>query len=69
VTRHDVDACDPIRFEQLLIKSRKFDLRIWVLVNDTGDVYMYAPGYVRMSSEPFTLDRCVPSRVGAVSSP
>jgi hypothetical protein len=37
-------------FAQLLIRGRKFDLRIWVLLTDDGDVYLYLPGYVRTSS-------------------
>jgi hypothetical protein len=41
----------------MLIRSRKFDLRIWVLVVDDGDVYVYLPGYIRTSSEAFSLDR------------
>jgi len=39
----------------LLYASRKFDLRVWVLVSDSGDVFMHAPGYVRTSSEAFDL--------------
>lgn len=41
---------------QLLVRGRKFDLRIWVLLTDDGDVYLYLPGYVRTSSEEFSLD-------------
>jgi hypothetical protein len=32
---------------------RKFDLRVWALVLDTGDCFLYAPGYVRTSSDVF----------------
>jgi hypothetical protein len=39
----------------LLYNGRKFDLRVWVVALDNGDVYMYAPGYVRTSSEGFDL--------------
>lgn len=39
----------------LLYNGRKFDLRVWVVALDNGDVYMYAPGYVRTSSESFDL--------------
>ncbi len=42
---------------QMLIHSRKFDIRIWVLLNDSGDVFLYLPGYIRTSSEAFSLDR------------
>lgn len=40
----------------LLYKGRKFDLRVWVLVLDNGEVYVHCPGYVRTSSNAFTLD-------------
>ncbi|RYE96190.1 MAG: hypothetical protein EOO41_04860, partial [Methanobacteriota archaeon] len=37
----------------LLFAGRKFDIRLWVLVTDTWDIYMYADGYCRTSSEQF----------------
>ncbi|KAA0165443.1 hypothetical protein FNF27_07646 [Cafeteria roenbergensis] len=40
----------------LLLAGRKFDLRVWVLVTDDGDVFVHGPGYVRTSSEAFTMD-------------
>jgi hypothetical protein len=49
-------ACSPGGC-QMLLRARKFDIRIWVLVLDDGDVYMYLPGYIRTSSEEFSLDR------------
>lgn len=39
----------------LLYKGRKFDFRVWAVVLDSGDVYMYGPGYLRTSSEVFSL--------------
>ena len=40
----------------LLLHGRKFDIRVWVAVTDSGDVAVFGPGYIRTSSEPFTLD-------------
>jgi len=40
----------------MLYNGRKFDIRIWVLVLDTGDLFLYKNGYIRTSSEKFTLD-------------
>lgn len=40
----------------LLYRNRKFDLRVWVLALDNGDIYIHAPGYVRTSSEVFDLE-------------
>jgi hypothetical protein len=40
----------------LLLAGRKFDLRVWVLVTDEGDMFVHGPGYVRTSSEPFQMD-------------
>ena len=35
--------------------GRKFDLRVWCAVLDTGEVLVHAPGYVRTSSDAFSL--------------
>jgi len=40
----------------LLIHGRKFDIRVWATVSDDGSVRVFGPGYIRTSSEPFTLD-------------
>lgn len=40
----------------MLYQGRKFDLRVWMLLLDSGDVFIYGPGYVRTSGIPFTLD-------------
>ncbi len=37
----------------LLIGNRKFDIRIWVLVTQDMDVYIFKEGYIRTSSEEF----------------
>jgi hypothetical protein len=42
--------------QPLLLWGRKFDMRIWVTVNESGKVFMYRNGYLRTSSEKFTLD-------------
>ena len=40
----------------LLYKGRKFDLRVWAVFNYTGEVFFYKKGYVRLSSENYSLD-------------
>ncbi len=40
----------------LLLHGRKFDIRVWATVCDDGTVRMFGPGYIRTSSEAFTLD-------------
>ena len=40
----------------LLLHGRKFDIRVWASVADDGTVRMFGPGYIRTSSEPYTLD-------------
>ena len=40
----------------LLINNRKFDMRIWVLVTQNNDLYMFKEGYLRLSSENYTLN-------------
>jgi hypothetical protein len=37
----------------LLWNNRKFDLRILVLVNSTGDVFQYDKAYIRLSSNEY----------------
>ena len=44
----------------LLYRGRKFDLRIWCVVSDAFDVYVYEEGYVRTSSETFTIEPARP---------
>ena len=43
----------------LLIHTRKFDIRMWVLLTHEMHGYMYREGYLRTSSEPFTLDKAL----------
>ena len=40
----------------LLLWGRKFDIRVWVAVTETFDIYIYDNGYLRTSSEPYTTD-------------
>jgi hypothetical protein len=40
----------------LLYDGRKFDIRMWTLINWQKDFYFYRYGYVRTSSDLFTLD-------------
>ena len=40
----------------LLINNRKFDIRIWVLLNHNLAFFMFKEGYMRTSSEVFTTD-------------
>lgn len=40
----------------LLYKGRKFDLRVWAVFSHTGDVFFYQKGYVRLSSENYSLE-------------
>jgi hypothetical protein len=42
-----------------LIHSRKFDLRMWVLVTQDMQGYLYREGYLRTSSEPFTMEKAL----------
>lgn len=40
----------------MLIEGRKFDVRIWVLIDQEMNLYCFKEGYLRLSSEAFTLD-------------
>lgn len=41
----------------LLIKKRKFDIRVWVLVTHDAKCYMFREGYIRTSCEEFSLSQ------------
>ena len=36
--------------------GRKFDIRVWVVVNHKLEVYIYDEGYIRTSSNKYTLE-------------
>ena len=36
--------------------GRKFDMRVWVLVNDNFDIFLYNQGSCRTSCEKFDLE-------------
>jgi len=40
----------------LLYKGRKFDIRMWALVTDRADVFYFKEGYIRTSSDNYTLE-------------
>lgn len=40
----------------LVINMRKFDIRIWVLITQNLKAFCYSEGYIRTSSEMFSLD-------------
>ena len=39
----------------LLIRDRKFDVRVWVLVNQEMKVFFFKEGYIRTSSYPYSI--------------
>ena len=39
-----------------MIKKRKFDIRLWVLVTQDLKCFLFKEGYIRMSSREYTLD-------------
>lgn len=40
----------------LLVERRKFDIRVWVLVTQSGKPYVFREGYLRTSSQEFSLE-------------
>lgn len=40
----------------MLIDKRKFDVRVWVLVTQEDKIYFFKEGYLRTSSETFSLE-------------
>ena len=41
----------------LLIDKRKFDIRLWVMVNQDGKCYYCKQGYVRLTGEEYKIDQ------------
>ena len=39
----------------MLYYERKFDIRVWVAVTDSADIFFYKDGYIRTSSENYDL--------------
>ena len=42
--------------QPLLIRDRKFDIRLWVLVTHEHKCFLFKEGYIRMSSYKYTLE-------------
>ena len=42
----------------LLIDQRKFDIRVWCLVDQNLNIYFCKEGYLRMSSFVYNIDKC-----------
>ena len=42
----------------MLINKRKFDVRVWVLINQDMEVYFFKEGYLRTSAFEYKLDNC-----------
>ena len=42
--------------DPLLIHGRKFDIRVWVLINQNNDCFFFKEGYIRTSSSAYTTD-------------
>ena len=40
----------------MLVNDRKFDVRVWVLIDQDMNLYCFKEGYIRLSSEVFSLD-------------
>ena len=40
----------------LLYNNRKFDIRMWAFINHKGDLFYYKHGYLRTSSDNYSLD-------------
>ena len=40
----------------LLLYNRKFDIRVWVLVDQDHELYVFKEGYLRTSSSEFKVD-------------
>jgi hypothetical protein len=42
----------------LLIDNRKFDIRVWCLIDHNLNLFFCREGYLRMSSFPFSMEKC-----------
>ena len=40
----------------LLIKGRKFDIRVWAMIDNFGMTYFFEEGYIRTSCEEYKLE-------------
>jgi hypothetical protein len=41
----------------LLIDGRKFDIRVWSMIDSKNQLYFFKEGYLRLSGYPFTLKK------------
>lgn len=42
--------------QPLLIKERKFDIRLWVLIDHNHKCYLFPEGYIRTSSYQYSIE-------------
>ena len=40
----------------LLIRQRKFDIRVWVSLTHDMDIHFFREGYLRTSSQPYSMN-------------
>ena len=56
LVRSDLFVIQKYIEKPLLIKERKFDIRLWVLITQEHECYLFEEGYIRMSCHKYTLD-------------
>ena len=56
IIKSDVFVIQKYIEHPLLIKERKFDMRLWVLITHEHKCFLFAEGYMRMSSYKYSLE-------------
>lgn len=56
IIKSDVFVIQKYIEKPLLVKDRKFDIRLWVLLTQDHKCYLFKEGYARMTSYKYSLD-------------
>ena len=57
VLKHNTFILQKYIEDPMLIKKRKFDIRVWMLITQEQEVFFFKEGYLRLSSREYSVEK------------